>query len=114
MIDMPCPPHRLQAGFAGYVQIMEVFYLTNDNNNKNNESKEGAGLYGRVKAPSTGTQTRRRPAAKPPREKPADQVIGGETAPQARERSEQAPRPGTAPQSAPQRGRAPRAKQPSQ
>lgn len=92
--------------------------MTNDNNNKNNESKEGAGLYGRVKAPSTGTQTRRRPAAKPPREKPADQVIGGETAPQARERSEQAPRPGTAPQSAPQsapqRGRAPRAKQPSQ
>ena len=53
---MPCPPHRLQAGFAGYVQIMEVFYLTNDNNNKNNESKEGAGLYGRVKAPSTANK----------------------------------------------------------
>ena len=94
------------------------FYLTSDNNNnKNNENKDGAGLYGRVKAPSAGPQTKKRPAAKPSQEKPADQVLGGGTVSQARAQGEQSTRTGTATAAAsgaPQRGRSPRAKQPSQ
>lgn len=92
--------------------------MTSDNNNnKNNENKDGAGLYGRVKAPSAGPQTKRRPAAKPSQEKPADQVLGGGTVSQARAQGEQSTRTGTATAAAsgaPQRGRSPRAKQPSQ